>query len=270
MAEFVKYPRTPHLSGSRLQPGDVDDGIRLDALPAGLQVWEEKLDGANCGISFDEDGRMVLQSRGHPLTGGARERQFDIFKAWTQAHEPALGDILGTRYVMYCEWMAAKHSIFYNALPHLAFEEDIFDRERGVFLSTSARRALLGGSPVVSVPILHEGPLKSVKAIKAMIGPSLYQTTSWREDLAIAAEKSGVDPVEALGQTDPDGLSEGLYLKVEDPETNTVVGRYKWVRAGFVQTILGSGSHWSSRPIIGNMLTDGVDIYAAPTGPSPF
>ena len=48
-----KYPRTRHIEGSRLQPGDED----LEAVPfrdiAGRHlVVEEKIDGANCGISF--------------------------------------------------------------------------------------------------------------------------------------------------------------------------------------------------------------------------
>jgi len=83
MRGIVKYPRTPHLDGSRVQPGDEDLGIvgisDLEGLPL---VIEEKLDGSNSGISFDDDGSLVLQSRGHVLTGGPRERQFDLFKRW--------------------------------------------------------------------------------------------------------------------------------------------------------------------------------------------
>ncbi len=72
MAELVKYPRTAHLEGSRLQPGDED----LEAVPfedvRGLPlVVEEKLDGANAALSFDEEGDLLLQSRGHFLTGGS-------------------------------------------------------------------------------------------------------------------------------------------------------------------------------------------------------
>ena len=34
---------------------------------------EEKIDGANSAVSFDGDGGLLLQSRGHYLTGGYRE-----------------------------------------------------------------------------------------------------------------------------------------------------------------------------------------------------
>ncbi|WP_239080753.1 ATP-binding protein [Paractinoplanes brasiliensis] len=45
---LTKYPRTPHLAGSRLQPGDEDLSQTPFAEPAGRHlVVEEKLDGAN-------------------------------------------------------------------------------------------------------------------------------------------------------------------------------------------------------------------------------
>ena len=68
MREIVKFPRTPHLEGSRTQRGDEDVAIvsPLD-LRGQYLVVEEKLDGANSAISFDEDGTLILQSRGHVL-----------------------------------------------------------------------------------------------------------------------------------------------------------------------------------------------------------
>ena len=141
MFAFIKYPRTPHLAGSRLQPGDDTSGqIPVSSLSGGTLVWEEKVDGANAAISFPE-GRLVLQSRGHVLAGGGREAQFALFKAWASCHEQHLSVILGRRYILYGEWCYAKHTVFYDALPHFFLEFDLFDRERNIFLSTAARRA---------------------------------------------------------------------------------------------------------------------------------
>ena len=71
--ELHKYPRTPHLQGSRLQPGDSNaDQVRYHELHGQWLVVEEKLDGANAGISFSSAGELLLQSRGHYLTGGGR------------------------------------------------------------------------------------------------------------------------------------------------------------------------------------------------------
>ena len=92
MADRIyKYPRTPHLTGSRLQPGDED--LRLIAWEelAGRElIVEEKIDGANAAISFEEDGTLLLQSRGHYLDGGPRERHFALFKSWATCHQPEL------------------------------------------------------------------------------------------------------------------------------------------------------------------------------------
>src|SRR5262245_35683213 len=105
MMSILKYPRTPHLSGSRIQPGDEDvPVIAREVLEGRNVVIEEKLDGSNSGISFDDDGGLVLQSRGHILTGGPRERQFDLLKRWANHHRAALCQILGGRYIMYGEW----------------------------------------------------------------------------------------------------------------------------------------------------------------------
>ena len=61
-------------------------------------------------------------------------------------------------------------------------------------------------------------------------------------------------------ETDPHDEMEGLYIKVESE--GQVVGRYKYVRASFLTSILESGSHWLSRPIVPNQLAADVDIFA--------
>jgi len=62
--------------------------------------------------------------------------------------------VLGARYIMYGEWMYAKHTVFYDRLPHTFLEFDVYDRKARVFLSTKARRALLTGLPIMPVPVV--------------------------------------------------------------------------------------------------------------------
>ena len=65
MTPILKYPRTPHVSGSRLQPGDDDvKVVAREALEGVSFIIEEKLDGSNCGISFAPDGSLILQIGG--------------------------------------------------------------------------------------------------------------------------------------------------------------------------------------------------------------
>lgn len=125
-----KYPRTPHLEGSRLQAGDEDlSQIPFSDIAGRHIVVEEKVGGANSAVSFDRDGTLLLQSRGHYLTGGWRERHYNLFKQWAGVHREALYAVLGSRYIMYGEWMYAKHTVYYDALPHYFLEFDVLDRE---------------------------------------------------------------------------------------------------------------------------------------------
>jgi hypothetical protein len=141
-----KYPRTPHLEGSRLQPGDHDlAAVPFADLAGRFLVVEEKLDGANAAISFDAGGELRLQSRGHFLSGGPRERQFAPFKAWAATVAHQLRPVLGDRYVLFGEWLYAKHTVFYDALPHYFCEFDVYDRVADEYLSTIRRADLLAG-----------------------------------------------------------------------------------------------------------------------------
>lgn len=260
--ELFRYPRTPHLEGSRLQEGDHGhDHVPYRDLRGLHLVVEEKLDGANTGISFSAAGELLLQSRGHYLVGGGRERQFNFIKAWAQAHADWLLQRLEDRYVMYGETLSKKHSVFYDALPHHFFEFDVLDRRTGDFLSTAARRALLAGGPVLSVPVLYEGLAPARLAdLKALLRPSLAKTARWRDAFEATVRREGLDLALAWKQCDKSDLSEGLYLKVE--ADGRTLGRYKWVRADFVQAILASEKHHSEQPYVPNQLAPGVDLYS--------
>ena len=250
---LFKYPRTRHIAGSGLQKGDGDlQTVALPLLQNRFLVVEEKVDGANAGISFDENGQMLLQCRGHYLTGGSGEAQFSLFKPWAQAHRFWLHQTLSTRFVLFGEWLQAKHTVFYDALPHYFMEFDIWDSQTSTFLSTPERQKILHNGPVVSVPVLFAGQIKTRKPLE-LIRPSLYKTANWREVLRQTAQNAGCDPDFVLArETDNSDLSEGLYIKWE--ENGRVVERYKWVRPDFISAILNSGTHWRERPLLQNGL----------------
>jgi len=254
-----KYPRTRHLETSRFQHGDHDlEAVAFKAVRGQFMVVEEKMDGANAGLSFDQGGRLLLQSRGHYLAGGPRERHFDLFKQWAATHAEDLYLALGERYIMYGEWMYAKHTCFYDALPAYFMEFDLYDRERDVFLSTARRRALLAGLPVVSVAVLWEGRPQKLAEVTGLIGPSLFRSPAWRERLVEAGAAAGVPAAQVLAETDRHDAMEGLYIKVEDDER--VVERLKWVRASFLNSLVDSGSHWHDRPIVANRLSASITL----------
>ncbi|MBE6957632.1 MAG: DNA ligase [Ruminococcaceae bacterium] len=261
-----KYPRTPHLEGSRLQPGDEDlSQVPFSAIRGRHLVVEEKIDGANTAISFDSDGTLLLQSRGHYLTGGYRERHYNLMKQWANIHQDAFFDVLGTRYIMYGEWMYAKHTVYYDKLPHYFLEFDIFDRQEQIFLSTARRYEMLKNLPVVSVPVLKEGVFDSKDALISLLGKSRFISENKTDTLRKTSEQLGLDAARQVRETDPSDIMEGLYIKIE--ENGQVVDRLKYVRASFTQTVDSSQTHWLDRPIVPNALAIGVEGIYAPKLP---
>ena len=264
--DLKKYPRTPHLVGSRLQPGDEDlSQIPFSCIKGRHLVVEEKVDGANTAISFSEAGELLLQSRGHYLTGGYRERHYNLLKQWANIHQDALFDVLGTRYIMYGEWLYAKHTVYYDRLPHYFLEFDIFDRQEQIFLSTQRRHEMLKALPVVSVPVLKEGVFQSPEEVISLLGKSNYISEHKTQTIRDTSEKLGLDPERQLRETDDSDLMEGLYIKIE--ENGQVVDRLKYVRASFTQTVQASQTHWLDRPIVPNGLEIPIEAIYAPKLP---
>ena len=162
---------------------------------------------------------------------------------------------------MYGEWLYARHTIFYDALPHYFFEFDVLDKTTGEFLSTAARARLLRDAPVLSAPVLYTGEAPGASRLAALVGPSAFQSERWRESLAEVCEARGLDAARALRETDSAGLLEGLYIKVEDE--GRVIERFKFVRPSFTQAVDDSGDHWLNRPVIPNRLREGVSLFAS-------
>ena len=138
--DFIKYPRTPHLFGSKGTDDDKHLGQKeSEAFIADQSlIVEEKIDGTNVGIHFTSRGRMVLQCRGHEITEGMHP-QYDLFKQWTSVKRPALKGMLGGQFILYGEWLYAKHSVHYRKLPRYFFEFDIYDKDAEQFLDFDTR-----------------------------------------------------------------------------------------------------------------------------------
>lgn len=248
-----KYPRTPHLVGSRLQPGDEDlSQIPFSQLAGKHLVIEEKIDGANSAISFDSAGHLLLQSRGHYLTGGHRERHYNLMKQWANAWRDIFYGVLGSQYILYGEWMYAKHRLYYDALPSYFMEFDIYDRQRDCFLDTPSRRSLTARLPVCSVPVLGEGIYSDVQEVLSCLGPSRYIREGHIGRLRAYCEENGLDGDLICAETDSTTQMEGLYIKVE--ENGCVTNRMKYVRASFAQILEQSETNWLARPIVPNGL----------------
>jgi hypothetical protein len=238
---FFKYPRTPHLFGSTGTDDDKHLGLNESQafIADASLIVEEKIDGTNVGIHFSSPGCMVLQCRGHEITAGMHP-QYDLFKQWAAVKAETLEIILADRYILYGEWLYAKHSVHYRALPHYFFEFDMLDKQTGNFLDLEARMKLLEGSGVQTVPVVSRGALKQ-EDLRALIRESKFKSVF---DNPLTGKS--------------DALMEGLYLRTE--AGGIVSGRAKFVRPEFTEKVKQS-EHWQHQPMVPNVLIDGVDIW---------
>jgi hypothetical protein len=221
-----KFPRTSHLFGSRSTRDDrVLSESQTKAVLAHALVVQEKIDGANVGISFEPNDAHELtlrvQNRGHFL-GPGDHAQYGPLWPFVYERLELLKACLGETHILFGEWCYARHSCFYDKLPSYFLAFDLYDKSTKSFATQSVLASVCERVECERVPTLAEGVvLKSTKALDKLIGPS-----------AFGPERA-----------------EGVYLRLEDKDK--LVARYKWVRSDF---IAGIQEHWQSRPLEPNRL----------------
>jgi hypothetical protein len=167
--------------------------------------------------------------------------QYDLFKQWAVVKRNILEERLEQRYILFGEWVYARHSIFYRQLSHYFFEFDIYDKEAEAFLDLQQRLSLLEDTGVETVPVVHAGVLKR-KQLEPLIGPSHFDSQ-----------------FENPETNETDSLMEGLYFRTE--AEGVVTGRAKFFRPEFTEKIKQS-THWQQQVMVPNELADDVDIWS--------
>eukprot|EP00731_Ephydatia_muelleri_P023432 Em0015g1015a len=203
--ELFKFPRTKHLFDAGGQGVSRDD-LLMDAgeealfytrrgaqMPTRVTI-EEKVDGANIGISIGSDMRISVQNRSH-YVNSKTHKQFGSLDKWLDDHSAALFQVLEPgRHVLFGEWLYAKHSIHYTQLPGYFMAFDIFDKQEGRFYSRRMRNEKLDctGIPVVR-EIAETTLLGRQEALKWLDTPSAFY----------------------------DGPCEGIYLRIDEDTPNS-------------------------------------------------
>lgn len=219
MTDFFRFPHTPHIDWlGKDSPRDdkVLSPIEVDALLSGEVVVEEKLDGANLGISFGPDGQLRAQNRGQyllePFTG-----QFSRLNSWLAQHQWTLKDYLPPGCILFGEWCAAKHSLDYNSLPDWFVVFDVYDRSQQSFFNNERRNQLAQQLGLATVPAVFAGKTSP---------------NNLKQLLAKAQSRYRAGP------------PEGLIIRQQSKQWCDQ--RAKLVRADFTQSIDG---HWRGRMI---------------------
>lgn len=252
---MLKLPKTLHLEGSRLKSGETDpDAIQFSKLSGEFLVIEEKVDGSGVSIFLDNHLDIQIWHRGSPAIG----KEYWALHEWAANHWEDFLLLLGERYILFGEWMHNKHTIFYDQLPHFFLESDIYDKERKIWLSTTARNNFLKGHNYIKqVPVLAALKPSRLDQLTVLVGNSKFVSQECQKNLTVKCHMLGVDTNQVIAETDTSGRMEGVYIKHEDDRQ--VVGRYKYVRHDFLQKILNSGTHLRDRIPISNIISGAKD-----------
>lgn len=220
--DFFKYPTTPHLvtlAGVNIRGDKVLSESERDEFLQHDLVVEEKVDGANLGISFDSEGNIRAQNRGAylHLPGSG---QWKKLKEWLAPRTDILFENLTDRYILFGEWCYAQHSVFYDRLPDWFLGFDIYDKLSCHFLSSSRRDDLCKKMRIAQVPVIVCGRFIFPELVKLLSQSKLT-----------------------------DQPAEGLYLRFDQGEW--LAQRAKLVRPAFIQSV---EQHWSRSAIKPNRL----------------
>ncbi|KAH8591103.1 hypothetical protein B0O99DRAFT_633140 [Bisporella sp. PMI_857] len=216
---ITKFPRTTHLIN--LGASTADDLVKDDwkGNLTGNLIIEEKIDGANMGFSLDYDKNLLVQNRSH-YVNYTSHAQFKPLKPWLEKNSEVLIKLLDLdpkfpeRYILYGEWVVAKHSIPYTSLPDYFIAFDFYDRKTRTFTSREYLARMLKGTGISQVPLILS-----------------TESISRDEILKYMKHKSSFY----------DGLVEGVYVRFEDEKRSMTIDRGKIVRSDFI----AGNEHWT-------------------------
>ena len=220
--DFFKFPSTPHLAtlaGFDIRGDKVLSESERDEFLQHDLVVEEKVDGANLGISFDSEGNIRAQNRGAYIHS-PRSGQWKKLGDWLTPRTDTLFEHLSDHFILFGDWCYAQHSVFYDLLPDWFLGFDVYDKRFGRFLSSKRRDDLFTEMCVAQVPVLARGHF-AYPEVKKFLSTSKLS----------------------------DQRAEGIYLRFD--QDDWLAQRAKMVRPAFIQAV---EQHWSRSTIRPNRL----------------
>lgn len=258
---FPSYPKTAYLhfeTDTKIKNSeDTDDlflqwdkiYLEIDKMAPEKKVSvliQEKMDGSNAGMMFNQDrigskdGHIYVRNRDHILRknylvnkDSSAKVQFLPFFNEAHAKQKSLTklnkeceQVVG----VFGEWMYALHSTLYDELPSTFFAFDIWlTRDKKFLDPVKANKLLLGVGFEVPHTKLSVSSLP-LTDLEATVNASLqvHHTNDWK----------------SFYNTESKDKSEGLYIKIGNPESHFLISRFKMVRADYQSNL-----YWDEKKI---------------------
>jgi len=213
-----KFPRTQHIFN--IGGATVDDRmLSTDDYEMFMNDKDvfiaEKVDGAQMGISIDENYKVMVQNRSHYVNSKSHS-QFEKLDKWIMDHSQALFEFLDQDTILFGEWLYAKHSISYTNLPDYFMAFDLYNKKKKLFYNRDIMIEKLQDTNICYVREMYRGKIKDKNQLLKMIEQKSEYT---------------------------DGRVEGIYLKIF--EGDYIKSRCKLVRNDFIC----GNDHWTKKGI---------------------
>lgn len=235
----IKFPSTPHLKNLGAATKDdklLDARMRKEFVGSGQVISvEEKIDGANLGISLNSQYQLRFQGRSKWVTS-ASDTQFRGLDEWTEQYGGAVTELL-TRNdeILFGEWCAFIHTVPYDSLPGYFVAFDIYSLKEEKFLSRESfhKRLRSASRKIPVVPLLGRRAFTEAEIMAFLTRPATF----------------GPHTLDTDGTLKTNTL-EGVYLRIDQQsnadEESYLLARCKLVRPEFQQAIDDEGS-WRGR-----------------------
>ena len=132
-------------------------------------VVQEKIDGANFSIRYDEETDSVVAF--------SRKRQLDMITnlrgawQWTQKlNKELVHEVLGTTKVLFSEWLVAHTIIYPDDKYQNAYFYVVWDTEKEKYLLQDEVEDIVKRLGLIYVPVFYRGEFQSWEHIKQFVG----------------------------------------------------------------------------------------------------
>lgn len=196
-------------------------GAEVKTLLEGHTVFEEKVDGGVIGIAWREEKHLAI-GKHSMINYNDNSKKFYGLNSWIYANYEKIQKIpLG--WIIYGEWLRARHNIFYDKIPDYFVAFDIWDGHR--YIDLHSRSEFLHKLGFAEVPFIYSGDNLDVKDVLCIVN-----------GLSIS-NKSRLSSTETM---------EGIVIKNYEKQ---LMGKY--VNREFLESI---EEHWLKKPLIENCL----------------
>ena len=196
-------------------------GTEVKTLLEGYTIFEEKVDGGVIGIAWDGEKHLTI-GKHSMISYNDNSKKIYGLNSWIYVNYEKIQKIpLG--WIIYGEWLRAKHNILYDMIPDYFVSFDIWDGHR--YLDLSSRSEFLHKLGFAEIPFIYSGDNLDIGDVLCIVN-----------GLSVS-NKSRLSSTETM---------EGIVIKNYE---RGLMGKY--VRREFLESI---DEHWLKSPLVENKL----------------